>query len=99
MTTREDRRPPGAADLSSRNLTKILADQQHGMPDQAGIFDCSLAMLDRLAIDRVPDHLGEGRDTGIFRDEAMIPALLGGSNQHQFEPALPDDPAAQPLEH
>ena len=56
-------------------------------------------MLDRLAIGGIADHLGEGGDAGVFGDEAMVPALVRRSDQHQLETALPDDPAAQPLEH
>src|SRR5215467_8183983 len=29
----------------------------------------------------------------------MVPALVLATDQHQFEPALPDDAAAEPLEH
>src|SRR5260370_24363162 len=56
-------------------------------------------MLHRFAIDGIADHLGEGGNTRIFGDEAVIPALLLRPDQHQFEPALPDDPAAQPRKH
>src|SRR5213079_3255442 len=82
-----------------RNFAKGLADRQHGVADQARILDRSLPMFHRLAINRIADHFGEGGDGRIFGDEAMVPALGLGSDQHQFEPALPDDFAAEPLEH
>ncbi len=58
-----------------------------------------LAVLHRFAIDRIADHLDEGGDAWIFGDEAVIPALLLRADQHQLEPALPDDAAAEALEH
>ena len=69
------------------------------MADQAGILDGGLAVLHGFAIDGIADHLGERRDAWIFGDEAVIPALRLGPDQHQFEPALPDDAAAEPFEH
>ena len=69
------------------------------MADQAGILDRGLAVLDRFAVDRIADHLGERRNAWVFGDEAVVPALLCRPDQHQLEPPLPDDPATQPLEH
>src|SRR5262249_35528263 len=88
-----------AADFSLRNLPERLPDWQHRVPDQAGIFHRRLAVLHRFAVDGVADHLGEGGDAWIFGDEAMVPALLLGTDQHQLESALPDDAAAEALEH
>src|SRR5437667_10692901 len=82
-----------------RNLAKGLADRQHGMPDQARILDRGLTMLHRLAVNWIADHFGEGGDARIFGDEAMVPALGLGADQHQFELALPHDPPAELLEH
>ena len=94
MTSREQGPPP-----LSRNLPKIPADRQHGVPDQPGILHRRLSMLHSLPVDGIADHLDEGGDAGVFGDEAMVPALGLGTNQHQLEPALPDDASAEPLEH
>src|SRR6266404_6018445 len=56
-------------------------------------------MFHRFPVQRIADHLGEGGNTWIFGDEAMVPTLFRRTDQHQFEPSLPDDPAAQPLEY
>src|SRR5437867_8300076 len=85
--------------LLLRNFSKRLADWQHRVADQAGILDGGLAVLHRFAVDGIADHLGERRNAWIFGDEAAIPALRLGPDQHQFEPALPDDAAAEPFEH
>ena len=45
-----------------RNFAKGLADRQHRVPDQAGILDAGLAVLDRFPIDGIADHFGEGGD-------------------------------------
>ena len=68
-------------------------------PDQPGILHRRLAMLDRLAVNRIAKHRHEGGDVGILGDEAEIPALLLGADQHQFERAPPDDRAAERGEH
>src|SRR5229473_6863806 len=82
-----------------RNLAERLADRKHGVADQARILDRGLAVFHRFAIDGVADHLGESGDAWIFSDESVVPALLLRPDQHQFEPALPDDPATEPFEH
>src|SRR5690348_7611424 len=69
------------------------------MPDQPGIPNRGLAVLYRLPVDGIADHLDEGADARIFGDEAMVPAFLLRADQHQLEPALPDDAAAEALEH
>src|SRR5262245_39761717 len=56
-------------------------------------------MLHRFAIDGIADHLDKSADAWIFGDEAVVPALRLRTDQHQFETALPDDLAAEPLEH
>src|SRR5579883_1031677 len=52
-----------------------------------------------LAIDRIADHLDEGGDFRIFRNEAVMPMLILRADQHQFETALPDHLAANAREH
>src|SRR5690242_4868706 len=76
-----------------RYLAKILPNRQHGVTDQSRVLHGGLAVLHCLAIDGIADHLDEGRDAGVFGDEAMVPALLLGSDQHQLELTLPDDAA------
>src|SRR6266481_7975365 len=56
-------------------------------------------MFHRFPVHRIADHLGEGGNTWIVGDEAMVPTLFRRTDRHQFEPSLPDDPAAQPLEY
>src|ERR1700730_14545833 len=85
--------------LRIRNLTKRLSDRKNGMPDQAGILDRGLAMFHCLPVNRITDHFRKCRNAWIFGDEAMVPTLFRRPDQHQFEPALPHDPAAQPFEH
>ena len=68
-----------------------------GEADEPGILDRRLTVFDRLAIDRIADHFDEGGYRGIFRDEAMVPAFLGGPDQRQLEAAPPDVPAAEAL--
>src|SRR6476469_5944713 len=90
-----DKRPPALL----RHLTKRFSDRQHRMPDQSRILDACLTVLHRFPIDGITDHLGERSNAWIFGDEAMIPALLLGPDQHQFKFPLPNDPAAQPFKH
>ena len=82
-----------------RNFPERLADRQDRVPDQARILDRRLAVFHRFPVDGIADHFGEGGDARIFGDEAVVPALRLGPDQHQFEAALPDDAAAEPLEH
>src|SRR5581483_4127146 len=82
-----------------RNLPERLPYSHHAAPDQPRILHRRLAVLDRFAIDGIADHLDESADARIFGDEAMVPALVLGTDQHQLEPALPDDPAAEAGEH
>jgi hypothetical protein len=77
-----------------RDLAEGFADRENGVPDQARVLDAGLPVFHGFAVDRIADHFGESGDARIFGDEAMIPPFLGGPDQHQFEPALPDDPAA-----
>jgi hypothetical protein len=56
-------------------------------------------MFHRLAVHGIADHFRKRGDAWIFGDEAVVPAFLRGADQHQFEPALPDDASAQPFEH
>src|SRR5262249_45338894 len=44
------------------------------------------------------DHGDEGGDGGILRDEALVPRLRNGSDEHQFEAAAPDDAPTEPCE-
>src|SRR5262245_17626531 len=55
-------------------------------------------MLDRLTIDRVADHGDEGVNGGILGDEALVPLLLDGSDEHQLKSASPDDATAEARE-
>jgi hypothetical protein len=80
--------PPGA-----------LPGGKRRRPDQPRVLDRRLPVLHRFAINRIADHLDKSGDRRIFRDEAMIPALMGRADQHQFKPALPDDASAQAGEH
>jgi hypothetical protein len=82
-----------------RYFPKRFPDRQHRVPDQAGILDPGLTVFDRFPIDGVADHFGERRNGWIFGDEGVIPAIFLRPDQHQFEPALPDDLTAEPFEH
>src|SRR5258708_8438696 len=82
-----------------RNFTKGLADGEQRKADQPRVLYRRLAVLDGFAVDGIADHFDEGSDIRIFRDEAVIPALVGWSDEHQFKPALPSDPAAAPSKH
>ena len=64
-------------------------------PDQPRILDRRLPVLDRLAVEGIADHGDEGGDARIFGDETEIPALVGRPDQHELEPAAPDDPSAK----
>src|ERR1019366_10186048 len=72
-----------------------LAGRERLEPDQSRVLHRGLPMFDGFTIDRIADHFDERGDARIFGDEAMIPALVGWSYQHQFEPALPDHLAAK----
>src|SRR4051794_15349158 len=56
-------------------------------------------MLNGFAIDGIADHFNESGDAWVFRDEAVVPALLSWPDEHQFEPALPDHLATEAHEH
>ena len=56
-------------------------------------------MFHRLTVNGIADHLGERADIRILGDEAMIPPLFLRPDQHQFKPALPDDPPTEPRKH
>src|SRR5262245_47842550 len=64
--------------------------------DQSRIEYRRLAMLDGFTVDRIANHGDEGSDGGILGDEALVPLLLNGSDEHQFESASPDDAPAKP---
>src|SRR5260370_29021393 len=82
-----------------RNFTKCLADGERRKADQPGILYRCLAVLDGFAVDGIADHFDEGGNARVFRDEAVIPALVRWADEHQFKPALPYDPAAEPSKH
>src|SRR5258708_19611816 len=82
-----------------RNFTKGFADGERGKEDQRRVLYRRLAVLDGFAVDGIADHFDEGSDIRIFRDEAVIPALVRWADQHQLKPALPYDPAAEPSKH
>src|SRR5258708_19361511 len=82
-----------------RNFTKCLADGERRKADQPRVLYRRLAVLDGFAVNWIADHFDEGGDIRIFRDEAVIPALVGWADQHQLKPALPHDPAAEPSKH
>src|ERR1700747_3303974 len=79
-----------------RHLPKGPAHREHGVADQAGILHRRLAVVHSLAIDGCANHPDKARHARIFGDETMIPTLARGPDQHQLEPALPNDPAAEP---
>jgi hypothetical protein len=82
-----------------RDLAKRLAGRQRFQADQSRVFHRGLPVFDRLAVNRIADHLDEGGNAWIFRDEAVIPAFFRRADQHQFETALPRDLAAEAREH
>src|ERR1700723_3599369 len=59
-----------------RDLAKGLAGGKRLQSDQPRVFHGGLPVFDRLAIDRVADHLDEGGNARIFGDEAVIPVFL-----------------------
>src|SRR5262245_44239185 len=44
--------------------------------DEARVEHGGLAVLHRFAIDRIADHLDEGRNRRILGDEAFVPGLV-----------------------
>src|ERR1700737_137130 len=90
---------PMISDRLFGNFPKRLSDRQHGMPDQARILNCRLAVFHGFAINGIADHLGKGGHTRIFGYEAVVPALPLRPDQPPFEPSLPDTFAAEPLEY
>jgi hypothetical protein len=81
------------------DLSEALACRNRGQTDQTGIVDRGFPMLDRFAIDRIANHFDECGHRWIFRDEANISPFVTGSDQHEFELALPDNAAAKPGDH
>src|SRR5258708_32942747 len=82
-----------------RNFTKCLADGERRKADQPRVLYRRLAVLDGFAVNWIADHFDEGGDIRIFRDEAVIPALVRWADQHQLKPSLPYDPPAEPSKH
>src|SRR5713226_5150708 len=56
-------------------------------------------MFHRFPVNGIADHFRKRRNAWIFGDEAVVPAFLRRAYQHQFEPALPHDAAAEAFEH
>src|SRR5579872_2373244 len=54
----------GRASVLLRNLAEGLAGRERLQADQSRVFHRGLAVLDRLAVNRIADHLDEGRDAG-----------------------------------
>jgi hypothetical protein len=52
-------------------------------------------MLDGFAIDRITHHSHESIDAWILSDEAEMPMLVDGPDQHVLEPAPPYYATAQ----
>jgi len=79
----------------SAQLPETLSGRERTETYQPRIFHRRLTVFDRLSIYRIVNHFDEGGHRGIFGNKAEVPALFGGTNQRQFELALPNNPATR----